>query len=116
MLRLLYVQPSFSTNLASLGSSASNAGNDVTKPTRAYDFFSYFEIFPDDKTTHFENLKGSTGIEYEDMIFFDDEIRNEIVQDELGVAFKLVQNGVTKDEIDSGIKYWRKRRGLSNGA
>ena len=36
------------------------------------DLFDYIEIFPGDKKSHFRNLKDRSGIDYEDMLFFDD--------------------------------------------
>lgn len=44
------------------------------------------------------------------MLFFDDEGCNRDVQDQLGVAFVLVRDGVTVAEVDRGIKLWRGRR------
>ena len=34
--------------------------------------FDYIEIFPGDKKQHFSNLKRVSGLEYHDMLFFDD--------------------------------------------
>ena len=36
------------------------------------DFFDYVEIFPGDKKQHFRNLARSSGLDYRDMLFFDD--------------------------------------------
>eukprot|EP00586_Coscinodiscus_wailesii_P016562 CAMPEP_0172498796 /NCGR_PEP_ID=MMETSP1066-20121228/117518_1 /TAXON_ID=671091 /ORGANISM="Coscinodiscus wailesii, Strain CCMP2513" /LENGTH=479 /DNA_ID=CAMNT_0013272225 /DNA_START=207 /DNA_END=1646 /DNA_ORIENTATION=- len=36
------------------------------------DFFHYKEIFPGDKKTHFRNLREKSGVEYSEMLFFDD--------------------------------------------
>ena len=73
-------------------------------------FFNHWQIFPGDKRTHFRGLKKSTGIEYEDMLFFDDESRNKNVE-ELGVVMKLVRDGITREEVDKGIRDWRRRTG-----
>jgi magnesium-dependent phosphatase 1 len=46
------------------------------------DIKKYFEskklmqIFPGSKTTHFRNLREESGVEYDQMVFFDDEPRN----------------------------------------
>eukprot|EP00536_Pseudo-nitzschia_multiseries_P005562 jgi/Psemu1/190829/e_gw1.105.71.1 len=36
------------------------------------DCFDYVEIFPGDKKRHFSNLKKASGIDFKDMLFFDD--------------------------------------------
>ena len=56
-------------------------------------------------------LSKASGVAYEDILFFDDETRNRNVES-LGVCFWLVRDGVTKDEVDNGIREWRRRRGL----
>jgi magnesium-dependent phosphatase 1 len=44
------------------------------------------------------------------MLFFDDESRNKNVE-VLGVTMWLVRDGVTRNEIDDGIRSWRTRTG-----
>lgn len=78
--------------------------------TRAIEYFDHLQIYPGSKTTHFERLHRDSGIEYEDMLFFDDESRNKNVE-VLGVTMKLVPRGVSRDVIDEGVKAWRKRHG-----
>jgi magnesium-dependent phosphatase 1 len=64
---------------------------------------------------HFKQLKDLTGIEYQDMLFFDDEKRNAEVQS-LGVTFVLVgTNGVTERAFYEGIDMWRTRRNHTLG-
>lgn len=46
------------------------------------------------------------------MLFFDDEARNRNVETELGVTFHLVRDGMTMNEVDKGVKAWRKRNGI----
>lgn len=53
-------------------------------------------------------LRDKTGVAFEEMLFFDDELRNRNVE-ALGVAFWLVRDGVTWTEIEKGIKAWRQR-------
>ncbi|MCJ1311677.1 hypothetical protein MMC25_005350 [Agyrium rufum] len=78
---------------------------------KALDFFSYAQIYPGDKKTHFQRIqKASGGIRFEDMLFFDDEVRNRNVET-LGVTMWLVRDGVCKDEVDKGVWEWRRRRG-----
>lgn len=78
--------------------------------TRAIDYFDYLQIYPGNKTTHFERIHKDSGIEYEEMLFFDDESRNKNVE-VLGVTMKLVPRGVSRDVIDEGVRSWRKRHG-----
>ncbi|TQS39247.1 hypothetical protein Golomagni_00231 [Golovinomyces magnicellulatus] len=52
---------------------------------------------------------GVTGIDYADMLFFDDEDRNYNVES-LGVTMRLVECGLSVGEIDAGINEWRERR------
>jgi magnesium-dependent phosphatase 1 len=78
--------------------------------SRAIDYFDYMQIYPGSKTTHFDRIHRDSGIEFEEMLFFDDESRNKNVE-VLGVTMQLVRDGVTRDEIDKGVQSWRKRNG-----
>ncbi|MCJ1344839.1 hypothetical protein MMC31_003042 [Peltigera leucophlebia] len=78
---------------------------------RAIEFFPYRQIFPADKRLHFAELHKASGIAYEDMLFFDDERRNRNVES-LGVVMRLVEDGVTFEEVDAGVRDWRKRHGI----
>ncbi|KDE06014.1 hypothetical protein MVLG_03696 [Microbotryum lychnidis-dioicae p1A1 Lamole] len=66
------------------------------------------EIYPGSKTAHFKAIHEKTGIPYNEMVFYDDESRNREVT-KLGVTFVLVQNGMTKKLLESGIESWRKK-------
>lgn len=74
----------------------------------AIGLFDHLEIFPGSKTTHFRSLQKKSHLGYEEMLFFDDESRNRNVE-ELGVVMQLVRNGVTREEVDRGVKEWRRR-------
>ncbi|GAM87882.1 hypothetical protein ANO11243_059100 [Dothideomycetidae sp. 11243] len=76
----------------------------------AIDSFDVLEIYPGDKRTHFERIKKKTGVEFADMLFFDDESRNKNVE-QLGVTMRLVRDGVTVQEVERGVEEWRKRNG-----
>ncbi len=110
MLRLLHVP----TPAAASPTTPSPINSSAAAPIEAFKFFKYKEIFPGDKKTHMRNLKASSGVDFEDMLFFDDETRNRNVE-QLGVTFWLVQDGVSTQEVDGGVKEWRKRRGLQRG-
>ena len=77
---------------------------------RAIEYFDYMQIFPGDKKQHFSKIHKASGVPYEEMLFFDDEVRNRNVES-LGVVMCLVRDGVTRAEVDRGISEWRKRHG-----
>ena len=64
------------------------------------DKFKYEEIFPDSKVTHFNNLKEKSGIDFDKMLFYDDEPRNIDEVSELGANCYLVRNGINIDHFD----------------
>ena len=103
MLKALHIIPTFSDNPAV-----------NTKSERALDYFDYIQIFPASKTQHFARIHQTSGIAYEDILFFDDEARNRNVETELGVTFCLVRDGMTKEEVDRGVWAWRKRNGIKS--
>ena len=78
--------------------------------SRAIDYFDHMQIYPGSKTTHFQRIHRDSGIEYEEMLFFDDESRNKNVET-LGVVMQLVKNGMSKQEVDRGVEAWRKKNG-----
>ncbi|KAI1272955.1 magnesium-dependent phosphatase [Xylaria sp. FL0933] len=122
MLRLLHVPPAssvFGNNEDGLthdgkdgkGGSGSGSGG-KEKARKAIDFFDAgLEIYPSSKIKHFESLHKRTGIPYTEMLFFDDESRNRDTET-LGVTMWLVRDGVTWAEVESGIREWRRRRGV----
>lgn len=97
MLKLLHLPP------------LEDAGNGKGK--RALEVFDFMEIYPGSKTNHFERIKKVSGVEYAEMLFFDDEVRNRNVEN-LGVTMFLVRDGVSRVEVDEGVWEWRKRRGI----
>lgn len=104
MLKALHIIPSFSDNPAAANS----------RSIRALEYFDYLQIFPASKTQHFARIQQASGLQYEEMLFFDDEARNSNVQTELGVTFCLVRDGMTKEEVDRGVWEWRRRMGISS--
>ena len=84
------------------------------KKKKAIDYFDYLEIYPGSKITHFTKLQKATGLRFEDMLFFDDEARNRNVET-LGVSMYLVRDGVSRGEIDKGVREWRKKHGHEIG-
>ncbi|XP_058790710.1 magnesium-dependent phosphatase 1-like [Phymastichus coffea] len=72
-------------------------------------YIKYTEIYPGSKTTHFSKIKDASGVEYKDMIFFDDEQRNIKDLTELGVLSIFVMNGVTHKVVQEGFKQFANR-------
>ncbi|KAJ5259531.1 hypothetical protein N7478_012512 [Penicillium angulare] len=101
LLKTLHIIPTFSDNTAG-----------QSRTSRALEYFEYIQIFPANKTQHFSRIHQSSGVEYEEMLFFDDEARNRNVETELGVTFCLVRDGMTREEVDRGVWAWRKRNGI----
>ncbi|KAJ4451524.1 hypothetical protein ANN_02988 [Periplaneta americana] len=56
-------------------------------------YFHYKEIYPGTKTVHFKHLHVKTGLEYDRMIFFDDDKRNVRDISRLGVTVIQVPEG-----------------------
>ncbi|MCJ1432950.1 hypothetical protein MMC27_002308 [Xylographa pallens] len=104
--------PSTSSSLPKLRRAPSAPA--LTPPKRAYDFFAHSAIFPGDKRTHMARLQRASGVPYAEMLFFDDEGRNRNVE-ALGVCFWLVRDGVTREEVDRGVREWRGRRKGGDG-
>lgn len=66
---------------------------------------SYCEI--GSKMDHFKEIHNESGIDYREMVFFDDESRNREVE-RLGVTFCLVPDGLNRASFEQGINKWRK--------
>ncbi|KAI4502741.1 hypothetical protein M0802_001785 [Mischocyttarus mexicanus] len=71
-------------------------------------YFKYKEIYPNVKTAHFSQIKKLSNVEYKDMLFFDDEQRNITDLKKIGVLSILVENGVTHEVINNGLKIFAK--------
>ena len=108
LLKMLHLPPA--PPPASSGAHPNSKSSLSANSKRSYDVFDYMQIFPGDKKTHFTKLQKQSKVDYEDMLFFDDERRNRNVE-ALGVTFWLVEDGVTRATVDSGIWEWRRRRG-----
>eukprot|EP00112_Aurelia_sp_Birch-Aquarium-sp1_P012701 Seg2674.3 transcript_id=Seg2674.3/GoldUCD/mRNA.D3Y31 product="Magnesium-dependent phosphatase 1" protein_id=Seg2674.3/GoldUCD/D3Y31 len=72
-------------------------------------FFDYKEIYPGKKTVHFSKFKQSSGINFNEMIFFDDEQRNIRDVGQLGVTCNLVLDGMSCGELEQGLEQHRSK-------
>ncbi len=84
---------------------------------KAIDLFDYQEIYPGSKITHFRKLHDDSGVEYEDMIFFDDEYRNAEVGNKLGVHFVEVgHQGTDLGLVDKAFARVARQGGVEDKA
>lgn len=65
--------------------------------------FAFSQIYPEAKFSHFASLREDSGYAYEDMIFFDDEMRNIRDISQLGVHCVHVSEGVTQLLFDQTL-------------
>lgn len=100
--------PDLARQMLSLLHIADADGTGAAKPAKS--LFDDLQIFPANKTAHMDRIKRKLGIEFEDMLFFDDEWRNGNVERDRGVCFWLVRDGLTVEEVDRGVEKWRKMR------
>jgi len=64
-------------------------------------YIDYQEIYPGCKVAHFTQFKKQSGIEFEQMLFFDDEERNIADINQMSI---LVDRGVSNNVIEEGLK------------
>ncbi|KAF8649632.1 hypothetical protein AX16_005721 [Volvariella volvacea WC 439] len=78
------------------------------------DLIKYDEVVDEPKTKHLERIKDWSGFDYFDMILFDDEATNSIVEMILGVTFQVSRNqkGLTWDNYQEGIEMWRRNQAI----
>lgn len=62
------------------------------------------EIYPGNKTHHFRSIRDEFGIEYCDMLFFDNERRNTKDVSSLGVVSCYTPGGLTRRGFDIGLE------------
>ncbi len=62
-------------------------------------FIDHFEIYPGSKLSHFKSLQKKTKMPFNQMVFFDDELRNIDEVGKLGVEVILVKSGLNKELI-----------------
>ncbi|XP_015509446.1 magnesium-dependent phosphatase 1 [Neodiprion pinetum] len=67
-------------------------------------YFTYKEIYPGCKVTHFSKIQKNSGVNLADMLFFDDEQRNIKDLTKMGVTSILVRNGVNKEVVQNGLR------------
>lgn len=73
----------------------------------ALDVMEFIEMHDDEKRIHMRRIHKDSGVPFTEMLFFDDEPRNKIVE-KLGVTMLLVDDGVSFRVLDAGIEQWRR--------
>lgn len=65
--------------------------------------FEYSEIYPSSKLRHFAALRAASKFDYDEMTFFDDEMRNISECSSLGVDCIYVESGIHKELFENAI-------------
>jgi magnesium-dependent phosphatase 1 len=65
--------------------------------------FAYAEIYPSSKLKHFAAIRESSGVDYQEMVFFDDEMRNIREVSTLGVNCFHVGDGLTAERFHESL-------------
>lgn len=70
------------------------------------DYFDFIEIYPGSKISHFLQIKKESGIDFPDMMFFDDERDHlsEVAHTCLGVTCIWANRGVSEEILDEGFQ------------
>ncbi|MBN2344374.1 MAG: magnesium-dependent phosphatase-1 [Deltaproteobacteria bacterium] len=66
-------------------------------------YFRYEEIYPANKVRHFRRLAAASGVEFEHMLFFDDEYPNIRDVGALGVHAVHIRNGITRHIVMTAL-------------
>ena len=79
--------------------SAPKSARQLMKLLKFDHMIDYSEIYPRQKTFHFNELSKQSGLDYNDMVFFDDEMRNIRDLQDAGVESIHVSDGICKDLV-----------------
>eukprot|EP00472_Partenskyella_glossopodia_P008980 CAMPEP_0197528950 /NCGR_PEP_ID=MMETSP1318-20131121/26867_1 /TAXON_ID=552666 /ORGANISM="Partenskyella glossopodia, Strain RCC365" /LENGTH=210 /DNA_ID=CAMNT_0043084249 /DNA_START=73 /DNA_END=705 /DNA_ORIENTATION=+ len=68
------------------------------------DLFSFVEIYPGNKRKHFGKLKKESGVNYDEMMFFDDDTWNTDEIEKLGVLCVYCPRGLSPEIWNHGVQ------------
>ena len=83
-------------------------GKDMLRYLDWLKYFKYQEIYPGRKTTHFKKIKDESGIDYSEMLFFDDEHRNIRDMSTVGVICVYLEEPMSKSVMEKGLDMFMK--------
>ena len=112
----------FQVSVASGSSNSDDSTNPTTSAATRFSLrdvidSSIIEISHGSKVNHFQNIQRTTGIDYNEMVFFDNEYGNcEQISEQLGVIVGYCpRTGVTKEIWDKTLQAYDTRRRSSSG-
>lgn len=81
--------------------------NELTELLGIAHHFRYSEIYPSSKVAHFSALQKASSLKYQQMLFFDDEIRNITEVSSLGVCCIHVTRGLNQHIFKQALQQFQ---------
>ncbi|KAG8281884.1 Magnesium-dependent phosphatase 1 [Homalodisca vitripennis] len=86
------------------------AARDMLKYFDIDKYFDFKEIYPGEKTAHFHRIKKDSNVQYEDMLFFDDENRNIVTISKLNVVCFYLRGEMSMRILKEGLALFDQKR------
>jgi len=80
---------------------------ELTELLEIANLFTYSEIYPSSKLAHFSAIRKSSNVEFHQMLFFDDEIRNITEVSTLGVCCMHVTQGLSHGTFKEALQQFQ---------